>query len=296
MSELNKPVAAYDRPVKIGEDVYWVGGSQAGSHSNPYLIVDNDEAVLLDGGSRSDFSSIMLKILQTGIIPSSIIALVYQNCTPRFCGSIPHLEGLIDRNDLKIVFDKSNNLFMEHYCESAALLSLEDIGYQLRFSSGRHLEFIKTPFAHSAGSFVTFDRKSGILFSGAMFSGYNSQCSLGLKLRLGCRTCEDYTSCREKLDSCPVQSILRFHREFMSSERAIKCALDRIATLPFTIIAPQHGGIIVEPEDIIVICELLSSLKGVGIDGIIGEKSFFDLGDTSCIKERLNRNSKPETR
>jgi hypothetical protein len=34
---------------------------------------------------------------------------------------------------------------------------------------------------------------------------------------------------------------------------------------------------------------LLASLKGVGIDAIIGDRSFFELGNTSPIRDRLHR-------
>jgi hypothetical protein len=73
----------------------------------------------------------------------------------------------------------------------------------------------------------------------------------------------------------------------MSSQRALKLALDRMASVPFKVIAPQHGSIIHNSEDIVRVCDLLSSLEGVGIDGIIGDKSFHELGNTDPIKDRL---------
>jgi hypothetical protein len=59
-------------------------------------------------------------------------------------------------------------------------------------------------------------------------------------------------------------------------------------------IAPQHGSVIHDPEDIVLICNLLSALRGVGIDSVIGDRSFFNLGDTSPIERRLGRASLPE--
>lgn len=61
-------------PVDIAEGVYWVGYSDEnrGLHCNPYLIIEGDEAALIDGGNRDDFSTVMLKILRTGIEPSQI--------------------------------------------------------------------------------------------------------------------------------------------------------------------------------------------------------------------------------
>jgi flavorubredoxin len=281
----------YDRPLKIAEGTYWVGlfDPEAGWLSSPYLIVDNGEAVLIDAGSRYDFATVIMKTVQAGVVPSSISALIYQNYNPRLWGSLDHLENLIGRNDLKIISDRANLRFMQHHSRGAALMSLDDIDHRFVLRSGRCLEFINTPFAHSAGSFTTFDRKTGVLFTGDLFSSYISRWSLLLRLEPKCRACKTIGICVDQ--HCRVQDILRFHQDMMSSERALKLALDRIAALPFSTIAPQHGSILDNSEDIIVLCELLASLKGVGIDAIIGDRSFFELGDTSPIRDRLHRGS-----
>ena len=68
---LNIDIASidYENPVEIAEEIYWVGfyDAQSGLHCNPYLIIDNDEAIVIDGGSRPDFATVMMKILQTGL-------------------------------------------------------------------------------------------------------------------------------------------------------------------------------------------------------------------------------------
>ena len=88
----------YESSVEIAEGIYWVGfhDVQSGLHCNPYLIVDHDEALVIDGGSRPDFATVMMKILQTGIAPKKIQALVYQHYDPDLCGSIPHFEDIIE--------------------------------------------------------------------------------------------------------------------------------------------------------------------------------------------------------
>lgn len=289
----------YSGPIRVAKDVYWVGtfDEDTNAHSNSYLIVDGDEALLIDGGSRAAFPSVMMKILQTGIVPSAIMGLVCQNYNPRFCGSIPHMEVIIGRQDLKIISDQANHMFIQHYTESGQLFSLEDINHQLRFKSGRTLNFVNTPFAHSAGNFVTFDPQSRILFTGDLFSSYtsHSQWDLLFNLQSTCHTCTDFSACPLEGNTgndCPIHDILQFHRQIMPSERALKYAIEQIAQIPFLVVAPQHGSIIHEVEDIMLMCQLLASLKGVGIDSLIGERSFLGLGDVSPIKERLqNQNS-----
>jgi flavorubredoxin len=284
----------YSRPIELAEGVYWVGffDEQSGAQANPYLIVDGNEAIVIDGGSRSAFPKVMIKILQTGISPSSIVALIYQNYDPRLCGSIPHLEGIINRSDLKIISDEANHLFIQHYSESVQLLSLSEINHEYVFSSGRRLRFTKTPYAHSAGSFITFDERTGILFTSDLFSGLASRNTLFFKLPAACgessRT-ESKAPCTQKDGACPIWQILEFHRQIMTSERALRLALEKIAQIPFTVIAPQYGSVIHEPEDIIQICECLVSLKGVGIDHVLGDRPFNGLGNIGPIRERFRK-------
>jgi flavorubredoxin len=127
----------YERAVEIAKGVFWVGfyDSHFGLHCNPYLIVDRDEAVVIDGGSRPDFPTVMMKILQAGILPSQIRALVYQHYDPDLCGSVPNFEDIIGREDLKIISAAANNMFIRHYAAMAKLLALENIGSQFVFSS-----------------------------------------------------------------------------------------------------------------------------------------------------------------
>jgi flavorubredoxin len=287
----NGPVVTWDDdcPVKIAENVYWVGvhDLHTRTQSNSYLVLDDDEAVLIDGGSRSAFPSVTMKVIQTGISPSAIGALIFQNYNPSSCGSVAHFEAIIDRKDLKIISDSANHMFIQHFSPSVSLLSLVDLDYQFKFPSGKRLEFISTPFAHSAGSFVTFDEGSGMLFTADLFSASSSRWRLLLRLTSCCKTCRDYSNCPDQMEYCPLQDILGFHQNIMASERALKFALDRIAQVPFSTIAPQHGSIIDNPEDIVLVCDLLSSLKDVGIDGIIGNKSFFELGNMTPLRERL---------
>jgi flavorubredoxin len=263
----------YDRPVKVAEDIYWVGfyDTESGLHCNPYLIVDGEEAVVIDGGSRPDFPTVMMKILQTGLKPSSIKALIYQHYDPDLCGSIPNFEDIIDCEDLRIISDKANNAFIRHYSVSSPLISLEDLGEKYEFSSGRKLEFIKTPYAHSQGSFITFDIKSGVLFTSDLFGSYSMEWDLFLNLAPDCAECTDYLNCPQGITYCPLTDILKFHQKVMPTKKALSYALNQIEKAPFNIIAPQHGSVINDSASIRIVVRRLQELGGVGIDGIGSE-------------------------
>ena len=273
--------AEVERPVEIAKGIYWVGfyDAQSGLHCNPYLIIDNDEAMVIDGGSRPDFATVMMKILQTGILPQQINALIYQHYDPDLCGSIPNFENIIRREDLKILSASENLMFIRHYSVSSRLVPLSKLKFQYEFSSGRRVQFIKTPYSHSAGSFVTFDPTTKVLFSSDLFGSYGIDWELYLHLAPECIECKNLSQCAKNLPECPVQGIMHFHRNIMTSTKALRYALEKISEIPFEIIAPQHGSIIKDKETIRYIVELLSLLNGVGIDGIVEATPEVDYGN-----------------
>ncbi len=276
----------YENPVEIAEGIYWVGfyDANSGLHCNPYLIIDNEEALVIDGGSRPDFATVMMKILQTGIEPQQINALLYQHYDPDLCGSIPNFEDIIERSSLKIISDESSLEFIRHYSVSSQMISIEDVNHQYKFSSGRTIEFINTPYSHSSGSFVTFDQKSGMLFTSDLFGSYGKEWELFLELMPQCIDCVNLNKCPENRDHCPINDILNFHRIIMTSRKALKYALKKILEIPFTALAPQHGSIITDRNIMRYIFEQLISQKDIGIDRIVeGEKEL----DFSNLRERL---------
>ena len=278
----------YENPVEVAEGIYWVGfyDAKSGLHCNPYLIIENEEALVIDGGSRPDFATVMMKILQTGVAPNQIKALLYQHYDPDLCGSIPNFEDIIESSSLKIISDESSLDFIRHYSVSSLMVSIEDVNYHYKFTSGRMLQFIRTPYSHSSGSFVTFDQKSGMLFTSDIFGSYGTEWELFLKLRPQCIDCVNLTKCPSDRESCPINDILNFHKLIMPSRKALKYALKKMLEVPFTEIAPQHGSIITDRNIMRYVFEQLISLKDVGIDRIIEDENSLHF---SNLRERFER-------
>lgn len=257
----------YDAPIALGDGIWWVGfyDAHAKLHCNPYLVVDEDEAVLIDGGSRPDFPVVAMKILQTGIIPRRIACLIYSHYDPDLCGSIPHLEALIDAPELRIVSERTNNAFIRHYAPRSPLQCIHDLGCRWSFRSGRELLFLPVPYAHAAGSFLTLDRRSGTLFSGDVFGGYGAAWDLLLKVDPACRGCVPTAVCLRKETPCPLDPLMTFHRRVMPSNRALALAVRRIREAVPCRVAPQHGSVVEGAEAIETVCSLLERMD-VGID------------------------------
>ena len=260
--------------IEIAEGIYWVGfvDENAGFHCNPYLITDNDEAVLIDGGSRNEFSSVMLKIMRTGTKPKNITRLIYQHYDPDLCGNIPHLEAIIDSRDLKIISHYENNIFIDYYSVKSPKQCIKDIGFRFEFSSGRRLEFIPTPYSHAPGSFMTYDTKTKTLFSSDIFGGYGSNWSMYSQVFEQCENCSPENTCPVTGKNCQILGIVDFHKRIMPSAKALHYALSQLDGLDISLIAPQHGSILHNPVSQKVVIELLKSLTSVGIDYYLEEK------------------------
>lgn len=268
----------YDRPVELSENIYWVGFNdpKRGLHCNPYLIIDGDEAVLIDGGSRPEFSTVMMKIMQTGLDPRSISKLIYHHYDPDLCGSIPNLEDIIDNPNLELISHTENNVFIRYYSVKSPMRCVQKMGFRTTLKSGRVLRFIPTPYAHSPGSFMTMDEKSGILFSSDIFGSQESatQWRLFFEPDSKCMACNRHTPeseaepCDETGQSCPWTAMFNFHHTIMTSNKALRVAVRRLLAAKPNMVAPQHGSIFNEPGYIQEAGRRLMAMENIGIDHI----------------------------
>lgn len=261
-------------PANIAEGVYWVGYSDKnrGLHCNPYLIIEGDEAVLIDGGNRDDFSTVMLKILRTGLAPSQITRLIYQHYDPDLCGSLPQLEAIINNDALRIISHTENNVFIHYYSAKTKKLDYRELNSHYDFATGRRLEFYATPYCHQPGSFVTYDVQTKTLFSSDLFGSFDTRWTLMLELDEACRECRDLKKCSSNATKCPVDGIVKFHQRIMTSTRALANTLNTIEKLNIERIASQHGSIISAKDDVKAIIRHLRAIKNVGIDYLLPEE------------------------
>lgn len=260
-------------PIEIADGIHWLGYSSdnIGLHCNPYLIREGDEAVLIDGGSRDDFSYVMLKILRTGMKPSQITRLIYHHYDPDLCGSLPQLEAIINTKELRIISHMENNVFIHYYSKKTPKLDYRVIGGAYTFQSGRMLEFYGTPFCHSPGSFMTYDTETKTLFSSDIFGSYDANWLLFLELVDSCDQCSGQRICPQTGKKCPLYGIDQFHKRIMPSTQALSRALDVVERLDVARIAPQHGSILRDKKAIQTVVGFLRRVKHVGIDYLIAE-------------------------
>ena len=267
----------YDRLISVSDGVFWTGAYESGAalQCNPYIVTASGQAVLIDGGSRSDFAAVMMKILQAEVDPKQIVALIYQHADPDLCGSLSNIVDICQNDSLKVFSNKGDTEFLKYYIhrERAHLIeSIDTHDFQYTFG-GRTLQFHSTPYAHSSGGYITHDLQTGTLFTSDLFGSFSfgafsQEWELFLELPEACFSCTDYQDCKAGKLICPVLNILNFHKKVMPCGRALKNAMSVVRRLSPKMIAPQHGSIIAHQRDIVFLIDRLERLENVGVDGI----------------------------
>lgn len=216
----------YENAVAVLDDIHWVGfyDKDADLHCNPYLLIDEKEAVLFDPGSIPHFSIVFRKVLDL-VNPSYISTICVNHQDPDVCGNLAVVEDLINRSDLKIVTHSSTTRLIKHYGISSQMYAVDKYDNKLVLSSGRVLEFIHIPYLHSPFAIATYDIKTRTLFSGDLFGAISKDWDL-FKYNSSFASIDAWHEC-----IAPNNQILKFHME-------------RIEAIKIDRILPQHGSII----------------------------------------------------
>jgi len=212
------------RTVKIAEGIYWVGGQSQGDglNCNPYLLVDGDEAVLIDPGSVLDFEDVYENV--TSIVPlEKINYVVLHHQDPDFCASVPLFEKAGGR--FQIVTHWRTQLLVKFYGISSDYYIINENESKLTLKSGRTLNFIMTPYLHFPGAFTTYDNNTKVLFSSDLFGAYSYVWSL-------------------YANGNYIEKMKTFHEHYMPSNSILRPVMEVFLGMDIAMIAPQHGSII----------------------------------------------------
>lgn len=192
---------------------------------NPHLIIDGDEAMILDPGGHKLYAKVFSASKQVlGKATIHHMFLSHQDpdivaaangwlmalptltawCSKLWARFVPHIG-----ND-RLLFDR--------------MRPIPDEGG--RIVVGRsELWVIPAHFLHSAGNFHVYDPVAKILYTG----------DLGASLGEGYRIVADFNH--------HVQYMENFHRRYMGNNRALKLWLKLVRELDIEMIAPQHGAL-----------------------------------------------------
>ena len=215
----------YSKPIEIAKDIFWVGYVIPNDpfQCNVYLIKDGDSSVLIDPGSMITFPVVLEKI--TSIVKlKDIKYIIMHHQDPDIVSCYSTLESLFPKGERYVVTHWRTQMLLKHYNWKTPFYLVDKNEWKLKTNT-RELEFIFTPYAHFAGAFCTYDKKSGILFSSDLFGGLTDEFKLFVE--------EDY-----------IEGAKLFHKHYMPSKEILNYALSKIESKNPEMIASQHGGVI----------------------------------------------------
>lgn len=212
------------KTVEIAKSIYWVGGNghDGGLHCNPYLLVDEDEAVLIDPGSVLDFEYV-LENIKTIVPLEKIKYVILHHQDPDLASSVPLFEKKGAR--FKIVTHWRTQTLVKYYGIKSDYYIINENEFKLTLNSGRVLSFVQTPYLHFPGAIATYDNRTKLLFSSDLFGAFSFEWSLYAG--------DDY-----------LERMKTFHEHYMPSNEVIRPVMEVLLGMDISMIAPQHGSII----------------------------------------------------
>ncbi len=224
---MKKECLDYKKAIEIAPGIYWVGYNIKNKwfQTNAYLVVEGDEAVLIDPGSQTDFSKVFTKIKSVCSL-KKLKHVILHHQDPDLCGSTSKFETVAE---IFIYVPQRAAVFIDFYGINSLINPISQDGEVLEFKTGRKLRFFLTPYCHSPGAMVTYDEKSKILFSSDIFGAFYNRWELYADM-VGNKT--------------HLESVKSFMEPYMASKEAVMNFVNKAEKLKIKMICPQHGSII----------------------------------------------------
>ncbi len=217
-------------PVEVAPGVFHLGvKDNKNSWANiPYLIVEGDEAVIIDPGSaKPEFYATVMRKVHAICDPRKIKYQIVQHQDPDLCAALPLMEKII-HPEAKVLTPVESLLLVQHYGLDSTLQGVQD-GESFELGGKRKISFFMTPYAHFIGSMVTYDHDTRTLFTSDAFGGFSVSDNL-------------------EADENYPEFLTTFLGQYLGSKRALEYALKRIEQLQagpgVDRFCPQHGCVI----------------------------------------------------
>lgn len=213
----------------LGNGVYLIGSKNLTTSKlqcNPYMIIDNEEAILVDPGSVLDFEEVYENIKMI-ISPSKIKYIVLSHQDPDLASCVP----LFEKKDLqfKIATHWRAAVLHKYYGIKSEFYLVNEHDFKLTFGSNREIHFLLAPYLHFPGTIFTYDPLAKILFSADIFGAFGNK-------RADFLTDIDETEY--------IEAMKLFHENYMPDNSILSPVMEMLLTLDIFLIAPQHGVII----------------------------------------------------
>lgn len=193
--------------------------------SNEYLVIDDDDSLLLDPGGNEVFPSVF-SALSTEFDPRKITKLFASHQDPDIISSLAL--WLEFNPQVKCYISWLWASFVPHFGgNKETFISIPDGGMDIMIGSQR-LQVIPAHYLHSSGNFHLYDPKAKILFSGDVGAALLPPGEDDLFF-------EDFDR--------HIRHAEAFHRRWMGSDKAKRDWCQRVSQLDIEMMCPQHGAI-----------------------------------------------------
>lgn len=189
-----------------------------------FVIVDGDEAMMLDPGGHKVFSSLINEI--AGVVSvSKLKHIFFSHQDPDIVASG---NAWLMLTDAKAYLSEHWTRFVMHFgiddYISKRIRPIPDNGMEIKVGEN-NLKAIPAHFMHSAANFQIYDPESKILFSG----------DLGASFGQSYNKVEDFEG--------HIKYMELFHKRFIPGNEILKKWVNMVKKLDIEQIAPQHGAV-----------------------------------------------------
>lgn len=216
------------KPIEVAKGIYWVGFADfdAGLSNNPYLVISEKDAMLIDPGPGAPqlYRIIFKKVKE--VLEGKIKRIKFLVCShtdPDVCGSLPLWEKYVHPNAAILATSRTIS-FLPYFGTGLKMVPIKD-GDIVVLGHNRNLKVVQTPYVHAAGSMMLYDIETGTLFSSDLFGAFSVDFSLFA-------------------DADYIGRAINFATVHFGSREALKNTISKLRELDIRTICPQHGSII----------------------------------------------------
>ena len=193
--------------------------------TNEYLVVDGDDALLVDPGGSEVFPAVFSAV-STAVDPRNIDKVFASHQDPDVISSLSMWTEF--NPDLKCYVSWLWSSFVPHFGGTReTFVDIPDNGLDILVGD-QPLRAIPAHYLHSSGNFHLYDPKARILYSGDVGAALLPPGEDGVFV--------------ENFDR-HIRHAEAFHRRWMGSERAKRDWCSRVSKLDIDMLCPQHGAI-----------------------------------------------------